>query len=241
MLDALLGLERIYNGFDAAADELTKELGIPLCVEGCGKCCLTPTTYRIEGIFAVSASLGDGKIDIVADCAESWLLDHHKVAPTYEGPQFGSLKPEMKVELRVLSSTPCPFLLSDKTCLIYRGRPMVCRAYSVTHMPGPTLDFCHRLLGKGETETHRAYIDNPQLEKMVRDYFNSLEDPDWKVSGLLPTVIFKQIHPKKYEGYIADNRIASAKLVGLPQEYLGMLWQEQMNREYRQAPVHIPR
>ena len=228
MIESLVGLERIHNAFDAVADELKGRLGVPLCIPGCGKCCETVLAHRIEAIFAISSSIGEGKIERVLDLTESWLLDRHKEAPTYEGPQFGELKPRIVQEFWALTGVPCPFLTSDKSCYIYRGRPMVCYAYGVTHMPGPTPDYCPRRLGKGEVGGLRAYADVPGLKMMVTEFISTLPDPDWRVVGFLPAIIFKQLKPDKYRAYIEDNKIASAKLVGLPMQFPGMLWQEEM-------------
>lgn len=227
MIDTLLELERVYRGFDTAADELSRHLGVPICVPGCGKCCLTTLAHRIEAIYALSTLTA--ALEQIVNLAEGWLLDKHKQAPTYEGVTLGFAKRKLAQEFWDLSShTPCPFLTSDKFCLIYRGRPMVCRAYGVTHMPTPTPDFCSRPRGIGETDTVKAWADVPSLQKAVADFIRNLPDPDLRVAGLLPTAIFKQAQPDKYRSYIEDNRIASAKLIGLPQQNLGLLWQEQM-------------
>lgn len=230
MIEQLLGLDGLYQAFDVAAAELEKELGVSLCMENCGKCCLESIVlvHRIEAIFAVSTCLGTGVIQQLADRAEGWLLERDKGAPSYEGPQLGQLSPKMMGEFFSLTKEPCPFLLLDKKCLLYRGRPLVCRAYGITHMAGPTADTCPRKLGRNESESTRAWLDLPQLKTAVASYFQSIPDADWRIVGLLPTAIFKHLRPEKYREYIADNRIASAKLIGLPHQYPGLLWQEDM-------------
>lgn len=231
MIETLLSLERIYKAYDAVSDELSRQLEVPLCIPNCGKCCGVVFAHRIEAIFAVSSSLGQGAIDSLIDHSEGWLLEKHSQAPTYEGAILGEVSQKLKQEFLSLCKLPCPFLLPDKTCLIYRGRPLVCRAYGVTHMTSPTPDFCPRPLGKGETITNRAWVDTPELKTMIKEFIEGLPDPDWRVVGLLPAAIFKQVSPEKYRAYIEDNKIATAKLIGLPSQYLGLLWQEQMIRE----------
>lgn len=230
MIENLLELEQLYRSFEGAARTLEGTLGTPLCQESCGKCCQTVFAHRVEGIFAISTSIGDGTLDQVSDCAESWLLDRHACAPTYEGPHLGPLS-KIGPELYRLSVSPCPFLMEDKGCLIYRGRPMVCRAFGVTYTPGPRKDFCPRRRGSGEAEDVLGWVDTPELEHNVKRYFNSLP-ADLKMVGLIPSIIFKQLHPDKWKAYIADNRIASAKLVGLPDDYPAMLWQHQQSKEH---------
>lgn len=237
MIEQLMGLESIYQAFELASSELAKQLAVPLCVPGCGKCCETVLAHRIEAIFAISASIGEGKLEKLTEFTEGWLLEKHSCAPSYEGPKFGELKPAILGEFFALSQIPCPFLLSDKTCLIYRGRPLVCRAYGVTHIAGPTLDHCQRPLGKGESKIVRAWLPLPELKKLINDYFQTLPDEDWKVTGYLPVAIFKLLKPEKYRAYIADNRIASAKLIGLPHQYPGVLWQEDL---FKGVPALVP-
>lgn len=236
MIDQLVGLEKIYRSFASAGKELEEAIGTPLCTEGCGKCCQTVFAHRIEGIFAVSASTGEGILDRVSDCAESWLLDRHSCAPTYEGPRFGLVDSKVGPELYRLSTSPCPFLREDKSCLIYTGRPLVCRAFGVTYTPGPRHDFCPRQRGLGESEQVRAWMDDPSLKREVKQYLKELPQ-DLKVTGLIPSIIFKYLHPEKWQAYVADNKIASAKLIGLPDYYPALLWQEQLAKERGLTPV----
>lgn len=109
---------------------------------------------------------------------------------------------------------------------------MACRAYGVTHMPGMTPDYCPRQLGINETRERRAYVDIPGIKELVLNFVQRMSNQDMRVCGLLPTAIFKLAKPDKYRDYIEDNKIASAKLIGLPYQYLGLITQEQMEKEY---------
>jgi len=234
MIESLLGLEKIYRQFDAAGGNLERQLGVSICQPGCGKCCeiTVPVIWRIEAVYAISKALGVEIYERMVSDAEGWLLDRHKCTPTYEGPKPGYLNDKVKDEFYALIKTHCPFHDIDMSCYIHSGRPMVCRAYGVTHMPGPNPDSCPRPLGIGETESTRAWVDIPNLKTQVLSLMGSLNDPDLRVCGLLPTAIFKLAHPDKYQDYIEDNRIASAKLIGLPNQYIGMITQEQMEKQY---------
>lgn len=228
LIERLQDLEQIYREFDVVSDDLSCQLGVPLCIPNCGKCCEVVLAHRIEAVFAVHVSIREGILDEVASRAQNWLLEHHSQAPTYDGPPLDSVDTKISEEFRALAELKCPFLLADRTCLIYHGRPMVCRAYGVTRIAGPTLDFCPRPLGKGETELHKAWANTPELKDNINKFIASLNGTDWKMVGRLPTAIFDLVHPERFKEYATDNRIASAKLIGLPRLYPGLLWQEQI-------------
>lgn len=235
MLEVLMGLSQIYKGLEGCASELEGSLGVPLCVEGCGKCCATTTVIatRLEADLAISAMLGDGTLKQHLDVAEAWLLERHSVAPTYEGPMIGEYESKKFDEFYQIARTvPCPFMNADKRCTTHRGRPLVCRAYGVTHMPGPDPTFCKRPLGIGETLYRRAWLEAPELKRQFQEMMDMAE-PDLRVSGLFPAVLFRQACPDKWKAHIADNKIATAKLIGLPRNYPGLLWQDQLQAAAR--------
>jgi Fe-S-cluster containining protein len=232
----MLGLEQIYSIFSQAETELEKQLGTPICVPNCGKCCevTVPITRRVEAIYMLSTVTGEGTLERLADYAESWLRERHKETPTYEGPCFGRVPPHIQREFEAIVRTPCPFLSAEKRCLVHTGRPLVCRAYGVTHMPGPEMDFCPRKLGTGETASVRGYVGIPEIRQLVDQYYRNLADKELKVSGLLPGLILKKLRPETWKGLLADNKIASAKLIGF-QHYPGLIWQADMERAYKEA------
>jgi Fe-S-cluster containining protein len=222
----------MYKDLSKAEKQLETELGVSICMQGCGKCCqvATPFAYRLEALFSVSVASGAGILDKVINLSEGWLLEKHNVTPTYEGFKFGFLEPKVRDEFYALGRSECPFLL-DKGCLIHLGRPLVCRAYGVTHMPGPDVNFCPRPLGKGEDITKRGWVDVENLKSTFLSIVGSCE-ADYRICGLLPSHIFKLTRPKLWKAYIADNKIASAKLVGLQDQYIGLVTQEQMDKQY---------
>lgn len=231
MIEALASLSQIHMDIDAARVALETQLGVPICIPNCGKCCETVLAHRIEADFAISAIIGEGKFQEMVSLCEGWLLERHKESQIYEGPPFGMVCPELAIEWDSVRDIGCPFLNSDKRCFIYSGRPLVCRTFGVTQA-GPTPDWCARPLGIGEGENRRGYIDNQQLKHLVKAFLDGLPDKDWTTMGWLPTVIYREACPDKYRALVADNRIASAKLIGLTEDYT-LLWQEQIQAQWR--------
>jgi len=70
-------------------------------------------------------------------------------------------------------------------------------------------------------------MDNQQLELVVKTFLAGLADKEWATSGWLPAIIYREACPDKYKALVADNKVASAKLIGVTQEY-GLLWQDQL-------------
>lgn len=238
MIEALASLSQVHKDMDAARIALETQLGVPICIPNCGKCCETVLAHRIEADFAISAVIGEGKFYEVVSRCEGWLLERHKEAQIYEGPPVGVVQVKIAEEWNRLVHMPCLFLEGDKGCLIYSGRPLVCRAFGVTHAPGPTPDFCPRSLGVGEDQRRRGYVDSQQLQQKVKTLLAGLQDKEWATSGWLPTIIYREACPDKYRALVADNKIASAKLIGVTQDY-GLLWQEQMEVIWQRQPAKV--
>lgn len=238
----LIDLGEIYKVFGLMALDLSSDLMVPLCVENCGKCCdiTVPPAHRIEGIYAISVLLGEGTREKILSITEGWLLETHSQSPTYEGVYRGVLTEKLVDEYYAIASTRCPYMTADKKCMIYDGRGMVCRAFGVTNIPGPGPEFCPRPLGKGETAWSRGHIQNVPFNKQVMEYFSKLER-DMVISGLLPSIIYKYLEPEKYDGYAHDNKIATAKLLGFPFQYTGLIFQEQREEQYKQTQAGVLR
>ena len=227
MVEVLASLSQLHRVIDAESLALEAQLGVPICIPNCGRCCETVLAHRIEADFAISAVIGEGEFHEMVSRCEGWLLERHKVAQIYEGPPVGIVQAQIAEEWHKLVHIPCIFLESDKSCLIYGGRPLVCRAFGVTHAPGPTADFCPRPLGVGENQRCRGYMDNQKLEQVVKTFLAGLADKEWATSGWLPAIIYREACPDKYKALVADNKVASAKIIGVTQEY-GLLWQDQL-------------
>lgn len=237
---SLIRLGEIHRAFAVAADALSAYLGVPLCVEDCGKCCESnvPHCYAIEGSYAVSYLLGTGKLAEVLTLAEGWVLERHVEATIYEGMPFGAVDLNIVSEYDRLKRTPCPFLGYGKMCLIYGCRPLACRAYGVTRVPGPE---CPRPIGVTEAPGMRVTLGGELgsiIRKGVEDFLANLPDKGMAINGFLPTMLFRAADRVKLMRHVANNEVASAKLVGTEQA-MSLLWQEQVEAEAGIVP-NIP-
>jgi|GEM_PF-2155927 len=247
MLRPLRALEATCRAWDAAERELVQAIGVPICV-GCGQCCATttPLAWDVEAQFIVSWLMGHpgGTTKILSRC-EGWLLDRDpgltvyglKGAVTREEMQ--RLVPEMQ---RLLQASPCP-MLEDRRCLIYEARPLVCRAYGVTRMASR---LCTRPLSKLESGDVRAHIGplsplGVKLRQMLVETLKGAAAVGWINSRFLATSLFAALRPDILNGYVDDNRIASAKLVLAPYNP-AILFQDQLNAVWaHEAQVMTPK
>lgn len=218
MLETFQKLRAIHRLVDDAESWLTKQLGVPICTPSCGLCCSQNVLaiHSIEASLIISELLGAGKTRYI-DAARSWLIDHHTGVDTYEGVPYGVITGKIREEWDSLSSTPCIFLQGDKTCAIYKSRPLPCRTYGVTRSAS---EYCPRPIGKGESYVKRMYVGGEPLDliKNAWDLFiqeTKYAHPDWIKQGFMPTMLFRQARELEFRGLIADNKIATAKLVGL--------------------------
>ena len=230
VLNELLALREIHKGFQDAADTLAASLNVPICV-GCGQCCRdnTPLAFQIEGIWAVSSLIGAGQLQDAESIAEGWLLERHRQTPTYEGMPRGYVNPKVSQEFNNLHRLSCPFLSGENRCSIYIARPLPCRAFGVTRIASPN---CQRPQGTSEQVLSKAYVDGEGAEFGLRSALDVLireTGPERMACGLFPTLLFRHANPDKFYAYVADNRIASAKLLGSPFTP-ALLWQGQLDR-----------
>jgi Fe-S-cluster containining protein len=230
MLQEFLGLRQIHKYLDETQAHLVKQLGVPVCIPDCGKCCQDNcvTIYSIEASLILSYVIGDGRTKVV-DWCRGWLLEKHTAATTYTGIPYGVVSKQLKHEWDALVRTPCPMLTEDKKCYIHMMRPLVCRAYGVTRDAGIG---CPRPIGKGESVNSRGYIGGDAgdyLEDEVNKFFGKMrtEHPDYAKVGFLPTMIFRQAREQEFRELIAENKIASAKLVGTDVA-TQLLWAKQL-------------
>lgn len=230
MIQAFRKLHDFQRGFDGAADTLQELIGCSVCIPGCGQCCEVSTVQcmTIEGMNAVSVLMGDPRYQKIIAIAEGWLVEHHKEAPSYRGMLTGRfVPPELMAEYDALKRLPCPFLAENKQCMIHDARPLVCRAFGVTRVGN---GICPRPHGKGETLTQFMYINCPDLQydiKLFKEKFGK-DRQDWVTFGLLPTIIYRAAKEKEFRKLVADNRIATAKLIGTTLDTT-LMWQPQLD------------
>lgn len=215
-------LREIHRMFEGAVLELTSARTAPICIENCGRCCHVPFAWEVEADYLTSSILGNGALLKTADLCQSWLLD--KVS----GVKGNT--PPSQAEFQVVMRSPCPFLGTDKRCSIYDSRPISCRSYGVTRLPGRE---CPRPLGINETQTARAYYAGPGGDA-IKEATTGLVGQSH--SGLLPTLLYQRIRPGDFRVLVADGKIASAKLVIARTVSPAILWQSPISRRIGNSP-----
>ena len=230
MLQAFLDLRSLQKVFDAATGVLEHSLGAPICPRGCGRCCEcnTPMASIIEGINLVSITLlNEAKVKRLVQTAEGWLLEPHG-NKVYKGVPVGFQSGEIMDDWLRTTRAQCPYMEPTKDCMLYKDRPLVCRAFGVFR---DGVDICPRPLGKGETSIKHAIIDSRQVKPLVREFYDNCKkrQPVWAIRSFVPTVIFRAASPKKFKEYIEDNKIASAKLIGMDID-TSLMWQPQLDK-----------
>jgi len=237
---ALESLSRLHALWSVAANELQTTMASPTCVEGCGLCCEanTPLALGVEADWAASWLLSQPSSlrTKVLDRLRGWLLEQGLVMvwPKVSlelNPLRGSqeLDPESRrtlaAELSTLVRGPCPLLGEDRHCLVYEGRPLACRAYAVSRLPGP---YCKRPLGLGETNVCRAVWEGEgaeELRHLAVEFLSSLTpDPRLHTTSVLATAIYRRFRARDLERI--TSRVASAKLVE-SNAYTAILFQSQ--------------
>lgn len=224
MLKSLKALHGIYDTLKDAQRVLEEDIGRDICMPGCGKCCEsnTPVCSVMEAFNAVSVLAGSGGLSAILSTARGWLLDKEKFK-IFSGVPYGPLSQELLAERMILIRNQCPFLKSDKSCLIHIGRPIVCRAYGVLREAGSD---CPRPPGRRETWTSRAYMDDSQgmFRGAIIDWKSRLR-PDFRIYGSVPALIYRCAKPEEFKKLLSD--IPSVKLIGSETD-TSIVWQEQV-------------
>lgn len=181
----------------------------------------------IEAIHAVSVLTGTGRLQEINVIADGWLLEHHPFATIYEGMCTGFIAPKLREEWQAVMRSQCPFLNSNKECVIHDVRPLSCMAVGVTR---DLSEICPRPLGKGESDTQRMIIPGPLLRDRIRELKVEwkAKNPAWIVSGSAPAVFYRASKPEVFKEMVLDNKIASAKIIGTEYE-TSIMWQPQVN------------
>ncbi len=229
MLQAFLHLRDLQRVFDAATGVLEESLGTSVCRRGCGLCCMvnTPMASIIEGINLVSISMmNEKKIKRLVETAEGWLLEPHGNT-VFKGVPVGFQANEIMEDWNRTAKRQCPFMEENKDCMIHKDRPLVCRAFSVFR---DAADICPRPPGRGETLSRHAIIDSNRVRPLVKEFYEDCKrrQPVWAIRSWIPTVIFRAASPKKFKEYIEENKIASAKLLGMDID-TSLMWQPQLD------------
>lgn len=238
MITTLVHLHNLHQVMDAGSRLLEETIGVSPCISNCGRCCQENTTFcmTIEAINMISylPSVGNNLRSAV-DIAEGWLLEPIKGVTTYNGIPRGLISQQLLAEWKLVTKSPCPFLTSNMECAIYQARPITCRTFGIYRDAMP---ICPRPQGKGETQTQKAIIDSRGVKNLLNEFREeiTLKNPGWIKSGFAPTMLFRSAYPAKLGKYVAENRIASAKLIGVDFS-IDLLWQNQVNAQRAGAPM----
>jgi len=239
-LQPLRALEATYRAFNAAERELASALGVPICKAGCGKCCesTVPMVTPVEAGMMYSWLLGQDPLTLqrILNISDGWILEREHRLVIYDLPstflsqeQWDKLRPEVNI---ILHTMPCPFLTAEKACLVHEARPLMCRAYGVTHVPNP---WCPRPLSRIESPGAHAHIGDTsatagKLRRMV-----SIALSEKQGVRFLPTALLSLFKPEKLQSY--DGHVANAKIVTMSenptiifQTQLSALWREQQEK-----------
>jgi len=227
-------LQVIHNIYAEMATCIEQVIGRPICIS-CGRCCESTgaTMWILEGKYASSWLVGQGPVLVkeVLDRCEGWLLEKDPALTIREGlthftPNSGKLAKLLDEINYIMLRTKCPFLTSDKRCLIYEARPLICRAFGVTRLAHPR---CLRPPGLGETSDSRIHI-GPDGIKELKKRIEALRsrEPFFGLVGFAPTIIFSNLKPHTFANYLSDNKIPTAKLYYSPYDP-SILWQEQLS------------
>ncbi len=232
------GLEKLYAAFGEAARRVEAATGQPTCVPGCGLCCQHNTVhaYGVEAEYAASILLGKPEnLKPAIDACRDWLT--RKGNWTYGRQITSSLWNDLvnRGELIRALTEDCPFLQTDKRCLIHDGRPTVCRAYGITRLPGRE---CKRPAGLMEEDGKARVWWDPHhaslpLYDMLNGYIATITEPRYRRMGFLPMMIFERFNAKELAGLLDDGKVPLVKMtVGMGQGY-NLLWQEEMEATWK--------
>ena len=232
-------LERIHRLFGSAQQRLEKEIGVPICVPDCGKCC-EKNCVAIRGVEAhyIAQWVRRQKPETqksITDICSSWLLAKDEQLSVYRGMGTAALSTDDLDQVRVEGGfimgggSHCPMLTEDKKCLIHPVRPLLCRAFGVTRIAGP--EICDRPLGKYETKERRAYLNNEIVDEIKRELEglkSELSEGNYYENGMfLATALYAELEPQSFVSIIYHNLVPTAKLL----QFSGpaLLYQEQLS------------
>ena len=234
-LDLLTRLDKVHSAYALAQSEIVSSIGVPICIQGCGACCHNSvTSFGIEAVHAVGYLLGHPKLLRPAlDAMREWLTRTDEY--TYGRDALSRLSPRARDEEwgRILHEV-CPFLMPDKSCMIHEARPLVCRAYGVTHMPHRG---CPRPIGIGEDDGSRAWWNSAHpkipIRPMVESMLSDAGDLQLRREGFFVTMMFEELAAGELAGMIDDGRVPILKLAMGVGDALGLLWQDQLERDWQ--------
>ena len=213
LLRRLTVLEALHGLYQQAEGELTRHIGVPICMDKCGKCCQhnTVMVWGIEVERIASCLVGQRNVlNEVMERCERWLLHDNGVVPS---PTQLAKNPLKVIQAgNELVKKLCPLLQDDMKCLIHVCRPLACRAYGVTTYP---VD-CPRPPGFGEDPSRKAY--NRGMGERVKVAFHELmkdfgeNDRQSATVGFLPTLLMAKLRADRFAGLVDSGMVHPVKL-----------------------------
>ena len=198
--------------------QLEREIGKPVCIEGCGKCCerVVPLASGLEVSYITGHLPSLDNSDRVTKRALEWLEDDNPELIRTKELRLGSHE-KLQEQVSLLRVGRCPFLLETAECLIYQVRPMACRAYGVT---SPSNTWCNRPLAGMESDTFCWTIDRKtpvgeQIQAYVIALWQAIDHFNMehlKLYGLLPTMVAELLDPVGLGNLHRRGTIQPAKL-----------------------------
>ena len=238
-------LEAIHKAFDAAAQQVVNTRQAPICVQGCGKCCIDNSVIAqgVEADYAMSWLAGQPQLHKrVMDACREWLTRPGQGKYSYgKGLNMEWFRSKAgQHEMQMAAHEPCPFLDPDKTCLIHYARPLVCRAYGVTHQAPD----CIKPRGVNETLESEAWFDADypafqtsdgqmvSLKRIVQSFTRKIKEPRYAREGFLYFQMMERFYAKELAGLLDDGQIPIVKVaVGMGGTYR-LLWQDQFTEAW---------
>ncbi len=256
-ITALERLMQLHSIWAEAQVEIQEYTGRPLCVSNCGLCCKTNTVLAlgVEADYAASTLVNMGPLarGKVLDRIRNWLLEpalytiwpgggEHIETPLrdLQANQIESERRRLALEISVMVRGPCPLLDEDMQCMVHEARPLVCRAYGVTRLPGT---YCLRPAGIGETPEYRAIWEGPGAQDLwakTKDFLRSLEGQTrLYTTSPFPTAIYQRFRGKDFERIKPSIPVAR---MFTSNAYTAVLFQAQDDGQtFMSQPVDISR
>lgn len=214
-LEAYHLLRQAHQLWDAAADSLYRAVGVPLCVEKCGRCCevTVPVAIDLEADYAVSILLGLPTSQQIIATLEAWLTEFD-VARGITTPVGHPITVEKQMaEGEAVQGSCCPLLGADKKCLLYEARPLGCRAYGVTTAPH---QFCRRPHLLGAAMNSNLYCLQGQAVLQMNTKVEPFQRASRAVSGFFPSLIFSKVREAQFRELVQAEKVPLVKLSAGP-------------------------
>lgn len=223
---ALATLRLLYRFLEEGAQRFASERGAPICVEGCGLCCMlnTPAVTSVEAEYVTAVGFPRLSQETRARIRERIRAWHHpsQVAFPFRGTQdLRTLTPaqsEAHLRDRVAAThATCPFFESTtKQCLIWEWRPLPCRFYSFTRAPD---SFCQRPLVGSETREQRRWLSRVhpvglEVREAVRGWWNLVrQERVSETVGWLPNLVARYEYPRDLRHWLAEAPVPAARMM----------------------------